>query len=191
MADIKGVHGYINREKKKRGLKAGLFFGIIALIIIFGYIMTGTKLNWFTLIAVVLCLPGSKMLVQLITLMPYNSVAGGRADEVAGSGHALTLVYETVITSTEKIMPLEMTAVYDNTVCGYTGYDKVNTADAGKYLKTMLTQNRLADVTVKIFNNYDNFLGRVREMNDLAEMNHKDSKEKEEHIRQVLLNLSL
>jgi len=191
MAALKGAHGYIDREKKRRALRAGAVFCAVLVLLISGYIVNGTKLNWFTFIAIMLCLPGAKILVQLITLLPYRSVVPEKGREAAENAGALMILYETVITSSEKIMPVEITAVYDNTVCGYTGYRKVDADDIGSYLKTMMNQNRLSDVSVKIFDDYPAFLNRVKEMNRLAGKNQKDSKEEEENIKRVLLNLSL
>ena len=45
--------------------------------------------------------------------------------------------------------------------------------------------------TVKIFDNYTAFITRAEGMNNIAAVEKKDTKNKEEKIRQIILNLAL
>ena len=62
----KGVHGYTDAHKKRQLLKTILFFLLPAAIFLIGYLTTGTKKNYFTIIAVVGCLPACKELVNVL-----------------------------------------------------------------------------------------------------------------------------
>ena len=58
-------------------------------------------------------------------------------------------------------------------------------------LKKYLDSNKYTKVSVKIFDNYKNFLSRIKEMNQLAIEEKEQEKERESGIRRVILNLSL
>lgn len=70
----KGKPGYLRIRKMKFLIGALVEFGVVAALLILGYMQTGSRLNLFTVIAVVGCLPASKMLVEFITMAPHRGV---------------------------------------------------------------------------------------------------------------------
>lgn len=191
MNELKGQPGYINQEKKKRGIRSGLTLAAILIILITGYLVNGTRLNWFTFIAIMMCLPWAKMFVQFITIFPYHSIGEDKELKLTENSSNLTMVYETIITSTERIMPIEATAIHNNTVCCYTNNQKINISEVKKYLKLKLEQNLLKDVSVKVYDEFEDFQNRVIEMNRLTTDNYDKYEEKEKQIKRMLLTLSL
>ena len=84
----KGQPGYLNAQKVEylsfsRAL--GEFIVVVGLVVL-GYIQTGSKLNLFTVAAVVCCLPAAKMLVEFITMAPHKSIEPEKAAEVRREG---------------------------------------------------------------------------------------------------------
>ena len=69
----KGTPGYLNARKIRLLLLTLLEFGIVIALLVLGYMQTGTKLNLLTVVAIVGCLPACKMLVGLITVLPYRT----------------------------------------------------------------------------------------------------------------------
>ena len=53
----KGDHGYTDAHKKAQIIKTFIFFLLPAVIFTVGYVTSGTRLNLFTVVAVVGCLP--------------------------------------------------------------------------------------------------------------------------------------
>ena len=49
----KGKAGYLAEKKKRLGLQALAEFAVVALILIIGYVITKTRLNIFTVVAIV------------------------------------------------------------------------------------------------------------------------------------------
>ena len=88
-------------------------------------------------------------------------------------------------------MPIDVVAISNNTVCGYTREKKVDLAYAAKHIKRILQQNKFDRVTVKIFDDYTAFLSRAEGMNNIAAVEKEDNKKKEEAIREVILDISL
>ena len=64
----KGSCGYIQYQKKKRLVVTFILFLIPLAIYATGYIQTKTRLNLFTVVAILGCLPACKSLVGLIMI---------------------------------------------------------------------------------------------------------------------------
>ena len=187
----KGEAGYISSKKKRAILKATLEFGIVVALLILGIQQTGDRLNMLTLVAVLGCLPASKALVEVIMILPHHSMDEGKATEIQNKAALLTVVYDLVLTSEHHIMPIDVVAISNNMICGYSSSKKIDFPFTTKHMKQMLGANHLSDVSVKIFDNYTAFLTRAEGMHNIAAVEKTDTKAKEEKIKRLLLNISL
>ena len=187
----KGNPGYIKKRKQNRILKTILQFGVVVALLILGVAQTDTRLNLLTLVAVLGCLPASKSLVEVIMLFPHHSIEATKADEIKEKTSKLTVAYDLVFTSEKYIMPMDCIVISDNTICGFSSNKKADTIFAAKHIKQILYANQFTNVSVKIFDNYTSFITRAEDMNNLADVENKGIKNKEEKIRQIILNISL
>lgn len=187
----KGDAGYIRSRKKKIIIKTLLQFGIVIALLLLGIWQTGDRMNLLTVVAILGCLPASKSLVELIMIFPHHSITEEMAAEIELNTEHLTSVFDMVFTSEKKIMPVESIVISDNTICGYASSPKVDTNFAAEHIKKYLHANKFAKVSVKIFDNYTQFVTRAEGMDNIAAIEKNDVKEKEEAIRQVILSLSL
>ena len=187
----KGEAGYISCKKKRAIIKAVLEFGIVIALLILGIQQTGDRLNMLTLVAVLGCLPASKALVEVIMIIPHHSIEESRAKEIDEKASLLTFAYDLVLTSEHHIMPIDVVAISNNMICAYASSKKIDIPFATKHIKQMLGANQLSNVSVKIFDNYTAFLTRAEGMHNIAAVEKADTKEKEEKIKRVLLNISL
>ena len=96
-----------------------------------------------------------------------------------------------IITSREKVMPVDCIVISGNTIFGYTNSEKVDVKYAAAHIKSILNQNHFPDVSVKILNNYTAFLARAEGLNSIAAVEKGDTKEIERQIKQVILNISM
>lgn len=181
----KGEPGYIRKRKQIVILKTLLQFGIVIALLLLGIMETKSRLNLLTLVAVLGCLPASKSLVEVIMILPHHTIAKDTADEIGKKTADLTAVYDLVLTSEKHIMPIDCIVICDNTICGYTSNEKMDTAFAAKHIKQILYANQFTNVSVKIFDQYSAFIARVEGMEK------KEKSQKEPSIRQVILNISL
>ena len=172
----KGKPGYLNYKKKAEILRTVIYFAIVAAIFLLGYTQTHTRLNLMTVVAVLGCLPASKALVGVIARFPYPSIDPDRAK---------------VITSREKIMPADCFVISGHNLYGYTHYEKVNPEELAKHIRSILSQNGYTGLTVKILNQYAPFLARVEGLDNIAAVEQEDTKQTEQEIRQLLLNISM
>ena len=103
----KGTPGYLDHKKKVEIIRTVIYFGIVAAVFFLGYSQTGTRLNLLTVVAILGCLPAGKALVGVIARFPYPSIGRDMADEIKSKTTHLTVCYDLVITSEEKIMPVD------------------------------------------------------------------------------------
>lgn len=187
----KGTPGYLDYKKKIEIIRAFIYFGIVAAIFLLGYFQTGTRLNLLTVVAVLGCLPAAKVLVGVITRFPYRSIDKERAEEIEEKTGHLTVCYDMVITSREKIMPVDCIVISGNNIFGYTHYEKVDLNVLAAHIKEILRQNQYTGLSVRILNEYKPFITRAEGLDHIAEVEKADTKEREDAIRRVILNISM
>lgn len=187
----KGNAGYIKNRKKQVLVKALVQFGISFALLAIGMITTDSRMNLLTVVAILGCLPASKTLVEYIMFFPHHSLALETAKEIADRTQNITVIYDMVFTSEHEIMPVECIAVSGNTICGFASNPKTDIMFTAKHIKKYLVSNGFADVSVKIFDNYTAFVTRAEGMQNIAAVEKKDTKQKEEKIANVILNISL
>ena len=181
----KGKAGYLAEKKKRLGLQALAEFAVVALILIIGYVITKTRLNIFTVVAIVGCLPAARVLVEFIAMFPYKSIEG---DE---KGELLTRAYDMVITDGEHIMPVSAVAISNHKVFGYAPNPKTDPELAAAYIKQILKNTGLEPSTVKVFAEYVPFLSRVEGLNSMMEISQSADQQLERRIRRKILNVSM
>lgn len=187
----KGSSGYLDYKKKIEIIRTIAYFAIVAAVFLLGYFQTGTRLNLLTVVAVLGCLPASKALVGVITRLPHPSIERGRAEEIAEKTRHLTVCYDMVITSRNDIMPVDCIVISGHNIFGYTRSKKTDLKTLGNYIRTMLTANGFDGLTVKILGEYKPFLTRAEGLDNIAAVEKEDTKETEEAIKNVILNISL
>lgn len=158
----RGEFGYIE-NRKKRALIGVLLITLIGIAIF----LTGLFLNKmsnrniFTVLAVVMVLPGAKFLVRFIVMFPYHSVEKERYDKVkAILPENMELYTDLVITSPEKVMNLDFIAVGNHQVIGLMGAGKQEIAYVRKYLANGV-HNWGSDYKVKILESEKTFFGEL------------------------------
>ena len=187
----KGDPGYLDHKKRIEIIRTIIYFGIVAAVFLLGYTQTHTRRNILTVVAILGCLPAAKALVGVITRFPYSSIDRKKADEIRSKTGLLTVCYDMVITSRESIMPVDCIVISGHTIFGYTHYEKVNAEELSKHIRSILAQNQYTELTVKVLNQYKPFLARIEGLNNIVAVEREDTKEKEEAIRGIILNISM
>ena len=161
---------YLAEKKKRLGLQALAEFAVVALILIIGYVITKTRLNIFTVVAIVGCLPAARVLVEFIAMFPYRSIEGKVQREIDEKGALLTRAYDMVITDGEHIMPVSAVAISNHKVFGYAPNPKTDPEMVAAYIKQILKNTGLEPSTVKVFAEYVPFLSEYRRpLNSIVE----------------------
>ena len=187
----KGTPGYLSHKRRMEILRTIIYFGIVAAIFFLGYFQTKTRLNLLTVVAVLGCLPAARALVAVIVRLPYRSVDRKIADDLTEKAGHLTVCYELVLTSTEKIMAVDCIVVSGSTIFGYTHYEKTDPEETQKHIKNILAENGFTGFTVRILKEYKAFLARAEGLDHIAAVEKADTSAQAKKICSILLNVSL
>ena len=157
----KGDYGYIDAHKKAQLLKTFIFFLLPAVIFIIGYVTAKSRMNLFTVVAVVGCLPACKELVNVIMFWKRHSLPRELYEEMeqhmAGMEHA----YELVLTTYDKNYPVHSLVIRGNEVAGYTTLKDTDLKPLEAHITKILKENRLSAVHVHIFPDLKTYLDRA------------------------------
>lgn len=162
----KGNQGYITSRKKIDLIWLLAFVALGIAIFLVGYFVTRTRANIFTVMAVLLVLPGAKRMVALFVMLPRKSVDKERYDHirnVVGEGHLYT---DYVFTSTDKIMHLDFLFVKNGNVLCVIAPSKQDVPYMKKYLTDSV--HRISEhYHVKFFDNDETFLKQVQRLSNV------------------------
>lgn len=187
----KGTAGYISAKKRQLAYIIGAVAVIAILLLVAGYFVYGTRVNIFSVLAVIICIPVCRTLVNLIMLIPHHTTSERMELELSGVTGDLTVLYDLLVTSEKKAMQIDALVISPTTICGYTSSPQTDTEDAARHIKHMLEKNKIEKITVKIFKDYKAFKSRAEGMENIVSVEQLTSHEREEKIAQILQDISL
>lgn len=187
----KGTAGYISAKKRQLAYIIGAVAVIAILILVAGYFVYGTRVNIFSVLAVIICIPVCRTLVNLIMLIPHHTTSERMELELSGVTEDLTVLYDLLVTSEKKAMQIDALVISPTTICGYTSSPQTDTEYAARHIKHMLEKNKIEKITVKIFKDYKAFKSRAEGMENIVSVEQLTSHEREEKIAQILQDISL
>lgn len=160
----KGDFGYIRWEKKKRVLITLGLFALPLLAFIGGVLVTGTRNNLITVIAVVGCLPACRSLVGVIMIWMQKSMDPAAYEKIRKHQGRLEMAYELVLTTYEKNLFLDAVAVCGNKITGYTSRLDGSPQFMEQHIRKILRQNGYK-TEVRILKDQGAFLERLDYLN--------------------------
>ena len=187
----KGTPGYLEYKKKVEIIRTVVYFLLVAAVYLLGYSQTHTNKNLLTVVAVVGCLPACKALVGVITRLPYPSIDPKRAEEVRALSPHMTSVFDLVVTSRDKIMPIDALVISGNKVFGHLTGKKADPQYTEKHIRSILLDNHFKDVSVKMYPDYKKFLSRIEGLENIAAVEKENTAEYEAEIRHLIQLISL
>ena len=186
--------------KKSQILKTFLFFLIPISIFVLGYVSsTGTKRNYFTILAIVGCLPACKEMVNVLMFLKRRfPCRKGLYEEIEAHGGKLTRAYELVLTTYEKNYPVHSLVISGNEIAGYTTMKNTDLKPLQEHIVKMLKENGISGIHVHIFPDLKTYLDRVDALakRDPEEIPFTPDERfpgmnREQCIRELILSLSL
>ncbi len=187
----KGEAGYIASRRSRYLMFAVLEFLAAIILVIIGLNQTGSRMNVFTIVAILMCLPACNQLTEFITMFPLHSIDPAQYEEIEEKTSHLIVAYDLVLTVNEKIMPVDVIVFYGHVLCGFDTGKKTDETQVSAYLKEMLADNKYDKMTVKIFTDYKAFLKRVDELEANSEADGSEIHEREENMRDLVLSCSM
>lgn len=156
----KGTYGYIRFHKRSEGIKTIILFALVFAIFVTGYVTTKTRMNYLTIIAILGSLPACKQFVIWFMFAKAKSMQKEDYETIAKVAHSEYVLYERVMSSYEKVMPLDAVLVHKGGIFAYTS-QKIDLTYTEKTLKKMLETNAIPHASVTVFTTMKPFLERV------------------------------
>ncbi|MCD8016109.1 MAG: hypothetical protein LUG99_23735 [Lachnospiraceae bacterium] len=157
----KGTHGYISYEKKRRLLTTLILFLLPLGIYIIGYVTVKSRLNLFTVVAILGCLPACRSAVGLIMMLMQKPMPEDRYEAIRQAAGDLTAEYELIITAYEHTSPVEAAVICGDQIVCYTPDEKTDPAYLEKHIRQMLSSNGFTEAQVKVMKDLKPYLQRI------------------------------
>ena len=163
--ELKGTYGYIRKQTVFEIIKTIVLFAMAFGIFLIGYLTLGTRKSLWSVFAVLALLPASKSLVGVIMLLRFRSLSSEQYSRYLSVTKSIPAVYENVITTTGKAYYLPVICCLASTVTAYTTADSSGINVLKEHIDSVL-KNDGHKAVVKIFDNEDDFILRVKQMTD-------------------------
>lgn len=168
----KGVYGDRKRFKTTTIIMALAILAFIILLVVYGYVHTGSRKNIFTIMAILSVLPFAKMCSILTTLLPYPSMPQVQADELKASGGELEVLYDVVYSTEKTVYPIDCMLIEEGRLLVYSPVRDKKATALSKALKSLLNEKGYTGYTVKVLSDYESF----RQMVSSSAASHKASR---------------
>ena len=145
-----------------------IFLFLLSLgLFVIGYVATGSKKNLLTIVAVLGLLPACKMVVDVIMCFRVKPVKESVKEGIDSSIGKLYGLYHMYFTSYDKNFPIDHLVITSNSVIGLCSNPKFDEKLFITHLKDYMRKDGIKDITIKIFDDYNKYLNRLSEINNL------------------------
>lgn len=164
MKKDKGEYGYIHSQKIKRSIITAIMFAIPIIIFVTGLIITKTRLNMFTFVAIMGCIPASRSATGMIMMLMQKPASQELYEKLEAAKGEVTALYDMTFTAYQKTVAVDCMAVSDTQAIGYCSREKTDTGFGEKHIKEILHQNGCKTTGVKLFCDEKAFFDQVNLM---------------------------
>ena len=145
-----------------------IFLFLLSLgLFVIGYVATGSKKNLLTIVAVLGLLPACKMVGDVIMCFRVKPVEESVREGIDASIGKLYGLYHMYFTSYDKNFPIDHLVITSNSVIGLCSNPKFDEKLFITHLRDYMRKDGIKDITIKIFDDYNKYLNRLSEINNL------------------------
>lgn len=181
----KGEYGYVDYRKKLQGIITLVGFAIVSAIFLTGFLVTKTKNNIATVMAIVTVIPVAKFMVSWLMYVRFKTPDKQEYDRIKAAGDKLILLSDCVMVCKDKNLYVKYAIITDTCIYCYTENDMFDT----KYFEENITAfiKSCGDtVSVKLIKDFDLFHKRAESLNNLEFKEKKAERIKEEFLILVI-----
>lgn len=165
-----------------------IFLFLLSLgLFVIGYVATGSKKNLLTIVAVLGLLPACKMVVDVIMCFRVKPVEESVREGIDASIGKLYGLYHMYFTSYDKNFPIDHLVITSNSVIGLCSNPKFDEKLFITHLKDYMRKDGIKDITIKIFDDYNKYLNRLSEINNLDD----ETTTVNIGVRNLILNITI
>ena len=179
----RGDKGYIRFQRKKTVIITVLMYALSIGIYFLGYFTLHTNKSLWTVIAVLSLLPASKSAVRMIMFLRARPTDPSLYDEVEKQCPRLSVLYDLIFTTYEKIYVVQALAYGSGNICILSPDSKKGDPKAAgeleEYIRGSLKDGR-PSLSVKVYSDKDAFLKRAAGINALQKASGTSEEEERE-----------
>lgn len=195
----KGEFGYIQFCKKRGIIRTGLFLALTLICFFIGLIITHTQKNLLSIVAALLCLPTGWFAVNMVMFLKAKGCNSQDYDKIEENKGQLLINYDLVITAYDQNFNVNAATVLDKNICCYSSDPSMESGDCEKHINKMIAQSGYTDYSIKVFDNIDRYVERLRTLDKLRSDKNIDPQAIEDNWEQgtvqtptgILLSISL
>ncbi len=165
----KGSYGYIGYQKRRRVVITIVLFLLPLGLFVIGLVTTQSRLNLFTIIAILGCLPACQSAVGMIMMLLQKKMPQDRYEKVSEAAGELITAYELVITAYEHTTNVEAAVICGSQVVCYTADDKTEPSYLENHISQILKDNGIRGEKVKVMKDFNQFLIRITSLRENPE----------------------
>ena len=185
----KGSPGYLD-YKKRKDILITLVMSLVALALFFiGLYNYNSRLNFLTIICIILFLPSARRIVYIIVEFKFKSIDKDLLNILNRDYHFIKFIYDVVLVSQNSFYLLDTVAISSKTIYGFTS-SKTLPENISSYIKKILKDNNYLDYNVVVFNDKKTFLDRLDGLEVVSEID-GDTTSNNNEIADLLLLISL
>ncbi len=162
----KGTYEYVSYRRKIDIGVMCLMFALAMGLYIIGRVSTGSNKNILTIVAVLGLLPACKMVVDVIMCFKVRTCDDELKQHIDGAIGSLHGMYNMYFTSYDKNFYLDHLVITGDSVIGYSSVTGFDEKAFSAHLTDLLLKENIKNILIKIFDNEEKYLGRLRELND-------------------------
>ncbi len=164
---VKGEYGYISYRKKIATIRTLTCLIVAVSLYIAGLIIYDSQKNVLSIVAALSCLPTGWSGVNMVMFLRAKGCSEDVYSKVEAHRGGLLIRYDEVITSYDKNYNVSASTVLDKNVCCFMDDPKLDASDLEKHIKKMMAQGGYSNLTIKVFDNLDQFISRIDQLDKL------------------------
>ena len=162
MNRFKGKFGYLKRKKVFLAIVSAFFLLGIAGLFIIGYVVSKSRVNLFSIAAVIMAIPGAMAIAQFFGIVSFKGRSKEEYDALSEIVNGGILDCELVIANKDgKSYQISYAVVAEDGIVAFTADTKADTRKAQEYIRNFLRLNEV-DTPLSITNDYRVFLKQVK-----------------------------
>lgn len=161
----KGDFGYLPYRKKFNLLLTAAAFIVVFAVLFSGILIFDSRVNYMTVLAVVLVLPAAKIAVSYFILLPHQPCSPKLYEDTQKRAKKITAKYDLVVSNSKNPVGVCAAVITDRVVAAYTVNKKADRKLFETSVKEFLKNDRLG-VSVTLYTEEKQFLNRVNSLSD-------------------------
>lgn len=191
MKSKKGQINYLAELKKFEIINCIVEWSLVVVLILLGGMIFEKLFNIITLVAVVGSFFAIKDTLILSVKIPFKPMDLNTANKLKSFGEYITLIYNPLMASRDKIMGIDAIAISETTVLVCITNPKTDAAFTEAFLNKLLAKRKIERLNIKCYSDHKSFIDRVEGLHNMAKITKKETTIEEKKIRSAILRFCM